>query len=86
MSNPLLTRHPPAPPPAIEPILVGSAEAARLLGVSERTLTDASWSDVPRIRRGGRVLFSVAALRAWAAAEVARQASQVAPAGEAAGG
>ncbi|HZL34003.1 MAG TPA: helix-turn-helix domain-containing protein [Tepidisphaeraceae bacterium] len=45
----------------IAPILVSRRDAAKLLSVSERTLAD--WQDVPVTRIGGRVLYSVAALR-----------------------
>lgn len=50
-------------PGALEPLLVDVPTAARLLSISERTLR--SWTDVPRIVKGGRVLYSPKALAAW---------------------
>ncbi len=49
-------------------ILVSKREAARLLGISERTLH--TWMKrgiVPAVKVGRRVLFSVESLRAWVA-------------------
>lgn len=55
--------------PALQPLAVGDAEAARLLSVSTRTLfnwrTDGSG---PRwVKVGGRVLYAVDELRRWLA-------------------
>jgi excisionase family DNA binding protein len=68
---------PDSPPPPVEPpaLLVRPAEAARLLGVSERAL----WSltrdgTVPCVRLRRSVRYSVEALREW----IARQQAPVA--------
>lgn len=52
--------------PTVVPLLVGAKEAARSLGISERTL----WSltkraKVPHVRLGRRVLYDPDDLRAW---------------------
>ena len=44
-------------------VLIDQREAARRLGVCQRTLTDL---DVPRVRVGSRVMFRPAALNEWA--------------------
>lgn len=47
-------------------LLVDSNEAARLLGVSKRTLLGLRQTEhVPHIRLGHRVLFPVEGLREW---------------------
>jgi hypothetical protein len=56
-------------PTGIAPVLVDAPTAAGLLSVSERTLRSAEWADLPRIKRGGRVLFAIDVLRQWAIAE-----------------
>jgi predicted DNA-binding transcriptional regulator AlpA len=61
---------PHADPPAIEPLLVAAAEAARLCGVSEASwyrLRSAGKLPSP-VKLGGRVLWRVAELRRWTAA------------------
>lgn len=66
--------RPDAPAEQPEPLLVDAPEAARLLGVSQRTVwTYANTGRIPTIRFGKRVKFSVEALRAWIAAETAAQ-------------
>ncbi len=55
---------PAARPGPLEPLLVTPADAARLLGVCERTL----WGmDIPRVRLrdGGETRYAVADLHAW---------------------
>lgn len=60
--------RPPVPP---APILVGGREAARLLGIGQRTLHGlAVRGDVPSVRLGRRRLFAPAMLAEWAAARV----------------
>jgi len=50
------------------PILVGIDEAARMLGVSSRTVWTLTDSDsLPHLRIGRRVLYPVDALRRWTA-------------------
>ncbi len=50
------------------PILVGIDEAARMLGVSSRTVWTLTDSDsLPHVRIGRRVLYPVDALRRWTA-------------------
>lgn len=50
----------------VEPLSVGAADAARLLGVSRPTLyTLLNRTDFPSFRVGGRVLISVDGLREW---------------------
>ncbi len=61
MSNPLL--HPKAEAPCLA---LRPREAAKALGVSERTLWD--WTqrgDVPHVRRGKTILYPVDVLRRW---------------------
>ncbi len=62
-----------AAPPVIvivEPLLVGSAVAAAMLGMSQRTLQRlASAGEVPRpLVLGGKRLWAVSELKAWASA------------------
>ena len=49
----------------MEPITVNAEQAAKLLGVSLRTLREMT-AQLPHIRAGRRVLFPVDALRRWA--------------------
>ena len=50
----------------LEPLAVGTTEAARLLGVSRPTLYQLlNRTDFPSFRVGGRVLISVAGLQEW---------------------
>lgn len=50
----------------LEPLAVGTTEAARLLGVSRPTLYQLlNRADFPSFRVGGRVLISVAGLQEW---------------------
>jgi predicted DNA-binding transcriptional regulator AlpA len=71
-----------APPPELssrgdkdQPLLLRAREAAKALGVSERTL----WSrtkprgPIPSVRLGSAVCYSVAALQEWIDAEVQKQ-------------
>lgn len=52
--------------PHPDPILVGMTEAARMIGVSARTLWSmANAGELPTVRIRRRVLFNVAALREW---------------------
>lgn len=49
-----------------DPMLIGMAEAAKVLGISTRTLwTLTNSGEIPHARIGRRVLFNVAALREW---------------------
>ncbi len=54
----------------VEPLLVGSAVAAAMLGMSQRTLQRlASGDEIPRpLSLGGKRLWSVSELRSWASA------------------
>ena len=59
--------RPPAQPDAGTPMLIGAAEASRMLGVSPRTLWGLSAAGgIPTIRIGSRVLYRVEAIRQWA--------------------
>lgn len=50
----------------LEPLAVGTTEAARLLGISRPTLYQLlNRADFPSFRVGGRVLISVSGLQAW---------------------
>lgn len=50
----------------LEPLAVGTTEAARLLGVSRPTLYQLlNRSDFPSFRVGNRVLISVTGLQDW---------------------
>lgn len=50
----------------LEPLAVGTTEAARLLGVSRPTLYQLlNRADFPSFRVGSRVLISVAGLQDW---------------------
>lgn len=50
----------------MEPLAVGTTEAARLLGVSRPTLYQLlNQEGFPSFRVGGRVLISVAGLQSW---------------------
>lgn len=54
-----------------QPILVDARTAAAMLSISERTLAD--WTDVPRFRKGGRVLYSPRALAKWVEEQILNQ-------------
>lgn len=56
----------PAPPDvsSVERLALRPKEAAEALGVSERKLRELT-PELPHIRRGGVLLFPVAALRRW---------------------
>lgn len=57
-----------------EPLAVGEADAARMLGISTRTLFSLrQTSDIPHCLVGARVLYPVAELRQWLAARVVRE-------------
>lgn len=64
-----------AAPTVPEPILVDVPTAARLLSISERTLRSAEWSDAPKFVKGGRVLYSPAALRKWVRDQITKPAA-----------
>lgn len=50
----------------LEPLAVGTTEAARLLGVSRPTLYQLlNRADFPSFRVGSRVLISVSGLQEW---------------------
>ncbi len=50
----------------VDKLAVGTAEAARLLGISRPTLYKLlNRADFPAFRVGGRVLISVSGLQAW---------------------
>lgn len=50
----------------LEPLAVGTTEAARLLGVSRPTLYQLiNREDFPSFRVGGRVLISLSGLKVW---------------------
>lgn len=56
--------------PAVPALALRAREAAKALGVSERTLW--AWTeagDVPHVKRGRMTLYPVAGLRAWLAAQ-----------------
>jgi len=56
-----------AEPAKIEPVLVDAASAAKLLSISTKTLWLRTKSgEIPSRRIGGRVLYSLNALRRWA--------------------
>ncbi len=51
----------------IPPLCVGGRDAARLLGISERHLSDFAVSgEIPSFMLGGRRLYRVASLDEWA--------------------
>ncbi len=58
-------------PESIQPLSVGIRQAARLLGMSERTVWDlVSAGKIPHIQpggKGGKILFRVATLDRWLA-------------------
>lgn len=56
-------------------LLLSQAQAARALSISARTLWSMSQprGPIPCVRLGGRVLYSLDALRAWIGAEQAAQ-------------
>jgi excisionase family DNA binding protein len=52
--------------PSLGPLAVAISDAAKLIGVSPRTLrTLTTEKKVPHVRLGARVLFPVDALREW---------------------
>ena len=52
--------------PLLPPLSVGDREAARLTGLSARTIADlVSRNAIPSFKIGGRRLFSVKALDGW---------------------
>jgi excisionase family DNA binding protein len=54
------------PAKCIRPLSVGLKDAARLLGISDRTLWGmAKRGEVPHVKLGGRLVFRVATLDAW---------------------
>lgn len=58
----------------LEPLAVGTTEAARLLGVSRPTLYQLlNRADFPSFRVGGRVLISVSGLQAWIDRQAAKE-------------
>ena len=66
MANPILHPKPDAPCLALR-----LREAARAIGVSDRTLWE--WTrqgDVPHVRRGGTILYPTAALTRWLEAQM----------------
>jgi len=58
----------------VELLLLSKREAARLLGISERSLHDLTSPRGPIacVRTPGRILYSLATLKAWIAAEEAK--------------
>ena len=53
----------------IEPLqrlTVNKIEASKMLGVSEPTLAAMMQEGLPHFRRGGKIFFSIAALKEWA--------------------
>lgn len=67
-------------PPVGEPLLVDGHEAARLLGISARTLWSqtAPRGSIPVVRLGSRALYSVDALREFIA-KVSSQSHENSP-------
>lgn len=62
--------------PAHAPILVGIDDAARLLGVSSRTVwTMTNAGELPHLRIGRRVLYPLADLHRWVAERTSGGAS-----------
>ena len=58
----------------LEPLAVGTTEAARLLGVSRPTLYQLlNRADFPSFRVGGRGLISVSGLQAWIDRQAAKE-------------
>lgn len=56
------------------PLCVGKRDAAKLLGISERTLTSRSVEgEIPSFVVGGRRLYPVELLQAWIRKKVAEQ-------------
>jgi predicted DNA-binding transcriptional regulator AlpA len=54
------------PAKSIAPLTVGLKDAARLLGISERSLWGmANRGEVPCVRLGGRLVFRVGSLDEW---------------------
>jgi len=52
--------------PLLPPLSVGDREAARLTGLSPRTIAELVSKDaIPSFKIGGRRLFSIKALDAW---------------------
>lgn len=62
--------HPPGGPQPPEPLLLNARDAAKTLAISERTLhTLSKAGDIPVIRFGRTVRFSLADLRQWIASK-----------------
>lgn len=58
----------------LEPLAVGTTEAARLMGISRPTLYQLlSRADFPSFRVGGRVLVSVAGLQEWISQQTVKE-------------
>ncbi len=58
----------------LEPLAVGTTEAARLLGVSRPTIYQyIHQNDFPAFKLGGRTLVSVEGLREWVAAQTRKE-------------
>lgn len=58
----------------LEPLAVGTTEAARLLGVSRPTLYQLlGRTDFPSFRVGSRILISVSGLQAWIDRQAAKE-------------
>lgn len=74
-------------PPPIEPLALRAVDAARALGISERTL----WSltargVVPHVKLGAVTLYPLPALRSWLASSATSAVIASADAGAAEGG
>ena len=60
----------------ISPLCVGKRDAARLLGISERTLTSRSMDgEIPSFVCGGRRLYPIDLLQEWIRKKVAEQSN-----------
>lgn len=58
----------------LEPLAVGTTEAARLLGVSRPTIYQyIHQNDFPAFKLGARTLVSVEGLREWVAAQTRKE-------------
>ena len=58
----------------LEPLAVGTTEAARMMGISRPTLYKLlNRADFPSFRVGGRVLVSVSGLQAWIDRQAAKE-------------
>jgi hypothetical protein len=66
---------------SVGPLALGPRDAARALGVSERTLwTYTRLHGVPHVRLGRRILYPVRELADWLASRAAREAAPEQPA------